>query len=490
MSTTFIGYRRDDAAGYAGRLHEALERRLGEGLVFRDVDTLEPGQDFVEAIDDRLSECKVFLALIGREWLDARDGSGARRLDQTNDYVRLELASALARPEVRVIPVLIEGAVMPAPEQLPESVRALARRHAVSIRDDAWDHDVDRLAAVIGELTARPLAASRPGAALTGGNDSSRRMRWPAIGAVAFALAVASWLVGRDADQAGPSTSSPVADRPADEAGPAMESRDASPASGAVGDAGRRYGVPLPPVSEVVHPSLIYTLLSASMTPLDDDSRELRLRFRFSNEGPYDANAWDASFRLASGGQMLAPTSGLNLVVPGHSLLQGVVTFRVSSGARRVMVQVTQGDRVGELPLDLSPTGRPAEDENADAGDALSRAVIRPIVREPRELVRGEDVVATVVRVTSRRFANAIRLYLTVRLAVPGRFPVHSGALMLRLAAGDAVTAPVKSPSVVVEPASDVLSDFEFEVPPSTTRAVLRATARNAKGEMEIDLRQ
>ncbi len=166
MPATFISYRRDDAAGYAGRLHEALERRLGEGQIFRDIDTLEPGFDFVDAIGSRLRECRVFLAIIGREWLDARDAAGQRRLDQSHDYVRLEIAGALARPEVRVIPVLIEGATMPAPEALPENIRALARRHAMNLRDDAWDHDVDRLAGVIADVTknstAQPVSSATP----------------------------------------------------------------------------------------------------------------------------------------------------------------------------------------------------------------------------------------------------------------------------------------------------------------------------------------
>ncbi|HVQ41247.1 MAG TPA: toll/interleukin-1 receptor domain-containing protein, partial [Vicinamibacterales bacterium] len=105
MAGTFISYRRDDAAGYAGRLHESLERRLG-GQLFRDVDTLQPGQDFVKAIEARLAVCKVMLVIIGREWLDARNAAGARRLDDPFDFVRLETAAGLSRADVLVVPVL------------------------------------------------------------------------------------------------------------------------------------------------------------------------------------------------------------------------------------------------------------------------------------------------------------------------------------------------------------------------------------------------
>jgi hypothetical protein len=165
---TFISYRREDSAGYAGRLRDSLERRLGSGRIFRDVDTLQPGQDFVRAIDERVRQCRVFLTLIGREWLDARDPAGHRRIDQEEDHVRLEIATALGRDDLLVVPVLVEGAPMPASRDLPASIRSLAFRHAISLRDETWDADVDRLAAVAGAeggagpSPARPMPGARP----------------------------------------------------------------------------------------------------------------------------------------------------------------------------------------------------------------------------------------------------------------------------------------------------------------------------------------
>ena len=153
MSEIFISYRREDSAGYAGRLRESLERRLGKGAVFRDVDALEPGQDFVDIIAIRLRDASACLVLIGREWLDAEDASGRRRLVQQNDYVRLEIATALEQPKMRVIPVLVEGTRMPATEELPETIQGLARRQAVSLRDESWDEDVKRF---VTALDRRP----------------------------------------------------------------------------------------------------------------------------------------------------------------------------------------------------------------------------------------------------------------------------------------------------------------------------------------------
>src|SRR6476646_580200 len=164
MAGTFISYRREDAAGYAGRLRESLERRIGAHRVFRDVDALLPGQDFVQAIEARLAECRVMLGVIGREWLDARSAGGARRLDDAYDFVRLEIAAGLARPDVLVVPVLVEGAAMPSAVDLPENIRPLARRHAVSIRDETWDADVDCLFGVIddAESAGTAVRAGRP----------------------------------------------------------------------------------------------------------------------------------------------------------------------------------------------------------------------------------------------------------------------------------------------------------------------------------------
>ena len=109
MARIFLCYRREDSAGYAGRLCESLERRLGKGEVFRDVDTIRAGQDFVDTIQARLRDCRALLVLIGREWLDAADGSNRRRLDQEGDYLRQEIVTGLASPSVLVVPVLVEG---------------------------------------------------------------------------------------------------------------------------------------------------------------------------------------------------------------------------------------------------------------------------------------------------------------------------------------------------------------------------------------------
>lgn len=143
----FISYRRDDAAGYAGRLEEALEQRTGRGSVFRDVLDIAPGEDFVAAIRARLAGAQAVLVLIGPRW-PGGEAPGPRRIDEPGDFVRLEVAMALASG-VRVVPVLLPGAEMPAEADLPEPLKPLARRNALHLGDATWSADIARLAEAI-----------------------------------------------------------------------------------------------------------------------------------------------------------------------------------------------------------------------------------------------------------------------------------------------------------------------------------------------------
>jgi len=157
----FISYRREDSAGHAGRLFDALSEPF-EGRLFMDVDTLAPGTDFFEAIDEAVGSCEALIVVIGREWLTVEDKAGRRRLDDPCDFVRREIESALGR-KIRVIPVLVQDAVMPSAGELPASLAALARRHAIELSDARWSYDVERLARTIQViLEEKRDLASRP----------------------------------------------------------------------------------------------------------------------------------------------------------------------------------------------------------------------------------------------------------------------------------------------------------------------------------------
>jgi TIR domain-containing protein len=147
----FISYRRADSGGWARSLHDQLDTRLGPGLAFRDV-AMQDGVDFHEHVESLLDRCDVVLAVIGRRWTTIADAEGHRRLDDPNDLVRSEIARALQRPDVHVIPVLVDGAPMPAEEELPRDLAPLSRRQARELSDSRWDYDVETLAGRLREL--------------------------------------------------------------------------------------------------------------------------------------------------------------------------------------------------------------------------------------------------------------------------------------------------------------------------------------------------
>ena len=163
MPTIFISYRREDSAGHAGRLFDRLREHFGKDRVFLDVVGIDAGVDFVEVIDQAVGSCDVLLAVIGREWLTCCDKQNRRRLDDPNDFIRAEVSSALKR-NVRVVPVLVEGAGMPPTDALPEDLQRLTRRQAVELRDSRWDADVGALIATLEQGTTR-TGAGLPGPA-------------------------------------------------------------------------------------------------------------------------------------------------------------------------------------------------------------------------------------------------------------------------------------------------------------------------------------
>jgi hypothetical protein len=141
----FISYRRDDTQNAAGRLYDQLVKSLPQDSVFMDVDKIEPGLDFKDVLDAKLKETSVILVLIGRQWLSAHNTSGKRRIDNPEDFVRQEIEAGLIK-NIRVIPVLVDGAEMPSSDDLPDALKMLARRQNVELRHRSFASDVDELA--------------------------------------------------------------------------------------------------------------------------------------------------------------------------------------------------------------------------------------------------------------------------------------------------------------------------------------------------------
>jgi hypothetical protein len=191
----FISYRREETAYAAGWLFAQLADHFGDGQVFKDVDSIQLGDDFVEVITRAVGSCDVLLALIGDEWLTVTDEHGRRRLDDPDDFVRLEIEAALTR-NVRVIPILVEGARMPRADELPDSLVRLVRRHALDLSPARFDFDTGRLLKVL-DRTLAEVRAAQEDAATTELPKASERREQPEPGPTPSAPPPASALPPR-----------------------------------------------------------------------------------------------------------------------------------------------------------------------------------------------------------------------------------------------------------------------------------------------------
>jgi hypothetical protein len=155
----FISYRRDDTSASAGRLYDRLSSHFPSNRIFIDVDNIAPGVDFVEAIENSVGSCDLLISVIGKNWLTSSDDEGNRRLDNPEDFLRLEIGTALRR-NIRVIPVLVEGALMPRSTELPDDLKLLAP-NAFEISHNRFRTDSERLVAAIRQALEEAKSGRR-----------------------------------------------------------------------------------------------------------------------------------------------------------------------------------------------------------------------------------------------------------------------------------------------------------------------------------------
>ncbi len=214
MATVFISYRREDSRYQARSIYNAFVKALPPDSVFMDVDSIKPGDDFVEILEGWVQQCEVLLALIGPGWINSADPkTGLRRLDNPEDFVRIEIRGALER-RIPVVPVLLDAAQMPAKDELPGDINALTRRHAEFVDFRTFDTDVERLIRrlQIGKDTAPVSPDPVPTAPIGGQRQAagrglgvratgwiSKSFSWPAmplwvLAVGALLLAAAPWI--------------------------------------------------------------------------------------------------------------------------------------------------------------------------------------------------------------------------------------------------------------------------------------------------------
>jgi hypothetical protein len=173
----FINYRRDDDPNAAGRLFDRLHETFAADQLFMDIDNIAPGLDFVRVLDERVAECDVLLAIIGKGWINARNAAGGRRLDDPADFVRIEIQSALSQDK-RVIPVLVGEVHMPRADELPEALRPLASRNAVRLTYEQFHADTQRLIKALQHIleeTGAPILTEERSLRQPGAGDGHSR---------------------------------------------------------------------------------------------------------------------------------------------------------------------------------------------------------------------------------------------------------------------------------------------------------------------------
>jgi hypothetical protein len=157
-SKIFLNYRREDSIAIAGRLHDRLAEAFGRENLFMDVANIPVGINFEEYLNNQVAQCDAMLSVIGKNWLNAKDETGRRRLDKPDDFVAVEIAAALARNNILVIPVLVDGTHMPKASELPTPLKALALRNAIQVRNTNFGNDAEQLITKLREA----LALGRP----------------------------------------------------------------------------------------------------------------------------------------------------------------------------------------------------------------------------------------------------------------------------------------------------------------------------------------
>jgi hypothetical protein len=156
MPKIFISYRRADSRKDTGRIYDRLSQAFGKGNLFMDIDNIPLGRDFRGVLREAIAQTDALLVIIGRQWVNVTDENGHRRLDNPADFVRIELESGLQRDTCLVVPILVDGAPMPRADELPDSLRELAFKNAIIVRDDPdFNNDVTKLIAGLRNYFSR-----------------------------------------------------------------------------------------------------------------------------------------------------------------------------------------------------------------------------------------------------------------------------------------------------------------------------------------------
>lgn len=188
MPRIFISYRRQDSQTITGRIYDRLRSEFGEDAVFKDVHDIHLGDDWRNVLMEEVRASDVILVIVGPRWLSITDDTGQRRLEDSSDFVRLEVVAGLENEGTIVIPLMVGGAMLPPAEDLPDALKPMVYRQSMSVREDPDFHnDMTRLIRELYRQTGEaPVVSPMP--------DQAARRRGVslqgAFGGCSFNLAV------------------------------------------------------------------------------------------------------------------------------------------------------------------------------------------------------------------------------------------------------------------------------------------------------------
>ena len=487
MSRIFISYRRDDSAGWTGRLADQLKARFGAESIFIDIDTIEPGADFTDALRKAVGSCDVLLAVIGPRWVTVTDQTGTSRLHNPSDWIRVEIATALAR-KIRVIPVLVGGATMPSAEFLPDDLDGFAQRQAHELSDKRWAYDVDQLMKVLS-----PDVQERGAWSSHSDRATPSLMSRPIMGVLLLVVIGGIAAIGLKMGPASNPQQEKAADVPQHQSSTQQKDKTelSEPKILPSHTSPKTIRLAAGQDARLKNQSIDhhYHILNAELRPRNTSENLLHLDIRLTNNETYPTNFWNRTFRLLENGVPRSPTSDLSESVEGHSAKEGIIEFIVPVGVSEVQLRLIVGNESAEIPLSL----KNSDERSGEPGPAghtrrtLSAHLPAPLASN-QEVTLSSNTYKILEAKLDRLNSTTLRLHFRVRLTNNGRYPTNFWNRTFRLLEDGIPRAPVNDLNETVEGLSAKEGSVEFSMPDSVQQVVLQIRQGNDVSELPFAL--
>lgn len=434
-----------------------------------------------------MGSCDVLLAVIGPRWATVTGKTGTSRLHDPSDWIRVEIAAALAR-KIRVIPVLVGGATMPSAEFLPDDLDGFAQRQAHELSDKRWTYDVDQLMKVLSPNVqehgawsphsdrATPSSMSRPiiGVLLLvviGG-----------IAAIALKLGPASNPQQEKAPDVSQHQSSTQQKNTTERPEPNILPPRTPPTTIRLA-AGQEARVKTQSIDHHYH------ILNAELRSKNTSENILHLYIRLTNNEAYPTNFWNRTFRLLENGVPRSPTSDLSDSVEGHSAKEGIVEFTVPVGVSEVQLRLEVGNESTEIPISLTASGERSGElrPSSQTRRTFSAQLPAPLTSN-QEVTLSSNTYKILEAKLDRLNSTTLRMNFRIRLTNNDRYPTNFWNRTFRLLEDGIPRAPVSDLNETVDGRSAKEGSVEFALPESVQQVVLQIRQGNDVSELPFVL--